>query len=300
MSVPADLNLVGAIGDIPAASSAYNGKTYFATDEDGGTFYRCNGTTWVKVAAAVNEAAGATGVPVNGWVDAAEMTFVSVDDPTGVFDFTGDVRANYSAGMRIKFTNAAATIYGIITDVNQTLETGNTRITFLHQIDPADRLALVLMAESAITSPYYSSVKAPVGFPLDPNKWAVQGGSNSSQATPTVTTWYNVGGSVVMPIGAWKVDFMYQPNTKTSGSGQTDMSITLSTANNTVGIEPWNNEVYANPNHAENYGYPSMRTGFLSLSTKTTYYANAKWQWGGTITYIGLRFVVIRAVCAYL
>jgi len=230
----------------------------------------------------------------DGWIPSGETwTYASADDPTYTFTISAfDATAKYSVGMKVKLTQSTGgTKFAIITKV--VFDDPGSTITCYFGTD-------YNLENEAVTAPYYSMLKAPFGFPLEPTKWTVQGGTSSSQTTPTVNTWYNVGGSVVMPIGAWKVDFMYQPNTKTSGSGQTDMFITLSTANNTVGIAPWNNEVYVNPHQAENYGYPSMRTGFLSLSTKTTYYANAKWQWGGVTTYIGLRFVVIRAVCAYL
>jgi hypothetical protein len=46
-------------------------------------------------------------------------------------------------------------------------------------------------AGDAITAPYYSVVKAPLGFPLNSNKWTVKvtDATIRSQLTPTANTW---------------------------------------------------------------------------------------------------------------
>ncbi len=51
----------GALASRPAASSTLNGVLYIATDQSGGTMYRCNGTTWVQVAGPVT--AGSASLP---------------------------------------------------------------------------------------------------------------------------------------------------------------------------------------------------------------------------------------------
>jgi len=100
-----------------------------------------------------------------GWTPARETwTFSSVDNPTGVITVPSDARTKYSVGMRIKLTNGGNTIYGIITAVAE------TALTFLHEINPGTNQALHLLANSAITNPYYSTQKVPFGFPLSPNK----------------------------------------------------------------------------------------------------------------------------------
>ncbi len=48
------VNLAGPIGSRPAANTLINGSTYLATDENGGTSYRGNGTAWVQSAAPVS------------------------------------------------------------------------------------------------------------------------------------------------------------------------------------------------------------------------------------------------------
>lgn len=47
--------LSGLLADRPAASADNSGDLYFATDVNGGTLYRSNGSSWVQAARGVNE-----------------------------------------------------------------------------------------------------------------------------------------------------------------------------------------------------------------------------------------------------
>lgn len=247
-----------------------------------------------------------------GWVAmGVTLTYSSVDDPTGVVTSSADISAILSVGMRIKFTNNAATVYGIVTAIS------GTTITFLHEIDPSDSLALNLMQNSAITAPFFSYNKAPYGFPLDPRKWTVEklDTSNRSQATPTLNTWYNVGttnSQLSVPIGCWIVQYkvrLYIDNA--GGAGVAAYSFTtLSTANNSESDGEFTAGSYLAENDNLN---EQMHTFFvekrLTLASKTLYYLNAKTTWT-TGTMGNLNFdatggssvvtKVIRAICAYL
>ena len=95
----------------------------------------------------------------NGWTPALETwTYASADDPTYTFTISGDLTDKYSAGMRIKLTQTTAK-YFIITKV--AYSSPNTTITVYGGTDYD-------LANATITNPYYSVVKAPQGFPLDP------------------------------------------------------------------------------------------------------------------------------------
>lgn len=152
---------------------------------------------------------------VGGWIfPGVTWEYVSVDDPTGVFRVNADVTTELSVGMRIKMTNGGHTIYGIITAVGS-YSGGYTNITFLHEIDPTDSLALYLMANSAITANYYSTQKAPFGFPLNPTHWSIlssTGGTRyhyifsdvfwvrpTTDGTPNGTAYPDVS----VPLGLW-------------------------------------------------------------------------------------------------
>lgn len=68
MAVVSDIHLIGLAADRPAASSSNDGLYYTATDTNGGTTYRSNGTTWVQIAAPVTAsgAGGAAGGDLSG------------------------------------------------------------------------------------------------------------------------------------------------------------------------------------------------------------------------------------------
>jgi len=51
-------SLVGLLTARPAAASSNSGLFYFATDDNGGTMYRSDSSSWTKVSAAVSDASG--------------------------------------------------------------------------------------------------------------------------------------------------------------------------------------------------------------------------------------------------
>lgn len=248
----------------------------------------------------------------DGWVAAGETwTYSSVDDPTGVFTISGDKTTKYSAGMRIRFVNNSATIYGIITAVSYSAP--NTTVKFCHEIDPTDSLALTLMANSAITVPYYSVHKVPFGFPADVRKWTVYktDTTNRQQSGPSTGTWYNVGttnSQLVIPIGAWDVSYQVCARTNRTSTTQQDIQVTLSTANNSSSDSEFNAfiQTSAGGNGANSIflGGTLSRRKFLNLSSKTTYYLNARAPVANSdsLDFLNSDFgaMTIRAVLAYL
>ena len=239
---------------------------------------------------------------ITSWNTAQETwEYVSVDDPTGIFRVNADVTTKYSVGMRIKFTNATNVIYGIITGVGA-YTGGYTSITFLHQIDPTDSLALVLMANSAITLNYYSTQKAPLGFIPTPERWTVYvlNPNSLDQLSPKVGTWYNLGSlNLVIPIGNWKIYYSVDLRVSAAAAGSS-MYATLSTSNNSES-DTSNTTGFVS-------GLPTdifitNEELLLNLSSKTTYYLIAK-----TLTYSvseinfrgSFKATLIKATCTYL
>jgi hypothetical protein len=239
----------------------------------------------------------------DGWNPVTD-TFVysAVDDPTGVITITGDVTTKYSVGMRLRFVNGGNTIYGIITKT-PTYSSPNTTITFLHQIDPTDNLALVLMANSAITAPHYSTQKAPFGFPTEPTKWSIEKAdiANRTVGTPTAGTYYNVSElNASVPIGSWD---SYVKGVLIAGHATTGFSgiIALSTANNSASDAKMKAAMYSGL--ANTITNTMVFSGRLNLTTKATYYVNIMADTASTAQ-IGLRgdlaTSVHRVTCAYL
>jgi hypothetical protein len=137
-----------------------------------------------------------------GWIPAGETwTYSSVDDPTGIIAFA-DADTILSLGMRIKFTNGGNTIYGIVTAVT------STTFTFLHEMETdGSGDAVNLMADSAITNPYYSTQKAPFGFPISPLSWQTYTLDTNTLSLTTIAnnTEINSAYRLVVPIGLWEI-----------------------------------------------------------------------------------------------
>lgn len=234
---------------------------------------------------------GTAGVSEDGWAAAGEIwTYASADTPTFTFTISGDKTSKYSPGMRIKLTQTTVK-YFIITAVSYS--SPNTTVTVYGGTD-------YTLANAAITDPYYSTQKAPLGFPLSPLKWTVEvtDVTERSQASPTNNTWYNLGTLLItIPIGIWRTYY------KVSiwaiiASGVTDVYSTLSTANNSESDADFTG-MCAGSLRASTL-VTAIKT--LNLSSKTVYYLNAK----TTISATEIKFLntaaklVIDAICAYL
>lgn len=236
---------------------------------------------------------------VGGWFDAGETwTYASADDPTFTFTIAGvDLTGKYSPGMKIKLTQTTPK-YFIITAVAFSTD---TTITIYGGTDYD-------LANAAITSPFYSLVKAPFGFPLNPSKWTVTvtDTSNATQASPTNGTWYNLGSiTISIPIGCWNVYYSVVGgcDRSTASAGQ-EAYITLSTANNSEVDKLWSAFLHIGDASAGGKGTNQTvyRENVLNLAAKTSYFLNCM----ADITSLNIYFrgdiatTVIRAVCAYL
>ena len=230
----------------------------------------------------------------DGWMPAGETwTYAAADDPTFTITVPSGAAAKYSIGMKIKLTNATVK-YFIITKVADTVLTvyGGTDYN---------------LVDAAITSPYYSTMKAPLGFPLDPDKWTVEttDTGNQNQSTPAEDVWYNLGSiSIDIPIGCWRVNyqvnFIFNKTTATSVQGKT----TLSTANNSESDAEMTCHARLGATEATLVaGHTFNREKNMTLSTKDTFYLNASAVDASTnnIYFRGdTTPTIIRAICAYL
>ena len=202
----------------------------------------------------------------SGWLSAGETwTYASSDDPAYTFTISAfDATTKYSPGMRVKLTDTGVQ-YFIITKV--VFDDPGSTITVYGGTDYD-------LSTGAITLPFYSTQKAPLDFPLDPNKWTEEtsSSSNSTQATPSAGTWYNNGGNIVLPIGSWNVRWDGRVGFQDASSVAGGTKGTLSKANNTEDDDKWTT---ANvQTSATNYGQNQTREGNITISTKDTYYLN--------------------------
>ena len=237
-------------------------------------------------------------INANGWNPANETwAYASADDPTYTFTISAfDATTKYSVGMKIKLTQS----------------TGGTKYAFITKVvfdDPGSTITAYFgtdynLENEAITLPYYSLVKAPFGFPLDPTKWTVSvtDTSNASQATPTQNVFYNLGSvSIDVPIGSWIVRYDICSRTAATSNTVVDMYITLSTANNSESDSEFS--VWINIDNADACYIPASKGKLLTLTTKDTYYliVSTTRTTGSALVWRGdIIPTKIIAVCAYL
>jgi hypothetical protein len=231
----------------------------------------------------------------SGWFASGETwTYASSDDPTYTLTISGDKTNKYSAGMRVKLTDSG-TQYFIITKV--AYSDPNTTLTLYGGTDYD-------LSTGTITEPYFSSWKAPLGFPLETEKWTEEttSASNNSTASPTQYTWYNAT-SLSVPIGSWNIYYHACPYHSDVGT-DTNLKITISTANNSESDPDLTCATRLGGASATLVVYAqSYKNKNITLSSKTSYYLNYSTLNTGMST-IGVHgdwsVTIIRAVCAYL
>ena len=238
-----------------------------------------------------------------GWVTPiGAWTYSSVDDPTGVITSNADETGIIGLGDKIKLTNGGNTIYGFVTKISYS--SPNTTITFLHEIDPTDNLALYLLANSAITNPYYSHAKVPFGFSSSPLSWSISKSDTTDRTIVSgTTTWSNLSTvSVDIPIGLWYVSHKSSVGIYQATAGNAQIYSTLSTANNSESDATLTDQ---NAVIVANYNTNALRVKnkVLELASKTTYYQNARTLVAAnslSIYSAGALPANVTCVCAYL
>jgi Concanavalin A-like lectin/glucanases superfamily len=205
----------------------------------------------------------------------------------------------YIASTSQGISDITLTKMGIITKIGP-YSGGNTLLTIYHGTD-------FMLANSAITNFMYSVVKAPYGFSIDPAKWSIvySNNVNLTQATPTALSWYNVGNSITIHIGAWNMHYKCRADMAHAGVASSGIRTTLSAANNseTIPDSTGNSAVTHTSATISNLGAFYTMSFFLSLMVKTTHYLNVLTGASGATT-IGIMgaqaATLIRATSAYL
>lgn len=223
----------------------------------------------------------------------ATLTYSSASSPTYVVSTSVDLTGYIAVGAKVTFTNNNTTFYGFVTAITSGTMTlyGGTDYT---------------VANSAITSVYFSNALAPIGFTLNPNKWTVEitDASSRSQATPTLNTWYNPGSiTITLPPGLWNLEYnaLVYLNYGSAPGGAVDQYSTLSTANNTESDNDFTGGIITTTQQA---AAQVTRRKIISVSVATAYFLNTKTSASGSTGSINIRGdlskTIIRAICAYL
>jgi len=210
----------------------------------------------------------------------------------------GTVNAKYIAATAQGTGSITITKQAIVTAVG-VYSGGATLITAYHGTD-------FTLANSTISSPYYSNEKTPRGFNTSPNKWSVivTDVQNRIQSSPATTPTYYNWTSIVVPIGAWRVSYRmivgitatasslsYYGTLSTSASAESDPEITTFLRNNYPSSASYGMDFVMT--HEKVYELRAKSTRYLNIAANT---AGA-----GAISIRGdLGKTIIKAVCAYL
>lgn len=231
-----------------------------------------------------------------GWQNInATLAYSSWDstNKTGVMTTTTDLSSVISIGMKGSITQSGTTKYFFVTAI------GSATITGYFGTD-------YTLTNATISSPVYSGLSSPYGFPKDPAKWTASTiATSAASAAQTQNVWSNLGSnSITLPIGAWKVDYSSSVEATRASTG-TEANSTLSTANNsesdinntvTQAITATGSTASDNTYHLAKYNIP------ITVAVATTYFLNYRTRQTSTTFTLagGLTPQIIRATCAYL
>ena len=187
------------------------------------------------------------------------------------------IKAYYDAGTELNTQGTTITVENCALCTASSYSAPNTTVTLYGGTD-------YTLQNATISNVYYSTQKAPYGFPLGRDKWTVECGNsaNASQATPTQYNWYNVGSiALSVPIGKWSLKYMvnFLP---ADNSNYASGNVTLATVagSGTTGetdsrMTSWVYGQYTGATTASPM-VAVTREKDVSLSTKQSFYLNAK------------------------
>lgn len=239
-------------------------------------------------------------VPINGWVDVSDDTFDfgSDDDPTFTIKVSGDWSSYVSVGTRWRLADGGTQYFIQTADVSYNVGLDISTIT-LYGGTEYD------LSGGTITDVHYSHMKAPQGFPLDPDKWTfeVENTDTESQCSPVSGTWYNVGAiSANIPIGIWDLSY-YAFAQLNGGSAQMhNIEVALSQADDSATEDDLISSIwfYLSPPAVQ---FDAEKCRPRTLTSKTTFYLNMRVINSGAaqIYFVGSNSpTFIKARCALL
>jgi hypothetical protein len=144
-----------------------------------------------------------TGAPEFGWQATGESHVFSSWNATtriGVITIPSDGTTKYTPGQRYRCNQTTGGLkYGIIHAV-----TATTLTVFF--------ASGYTLNNEAITSPVYSPLDSPVGFDKTPDNWTLtyRKTTRTTQVGASLSTWYNLGGSLAVGPGSWLLSALDQ------------------------------------------------------------------------------------------
>jgi hypothetical protein len=235
------------------------------------------------------------GFPDYGWSSAvATWSYSSWSATTriGVITIPSDGTTVYTPGMRVKITQSTGgTKYGIIVAVSATTLT----VFFPNG---------TTLNNEAISTPFYSSVKTPFGFPSSPTLWDLSL-TSANDRTVSGAGFATLTDSLVVGIGAWKLKMKVTILRPYSASTSNDYyRVTLSSTTTTETDPEMTvhfNLRFGSSSASSGGAMTEQTTEDVLLASQTTYTLLGKKDAGVNGTVLGsAQATVIRAICGYL
>jgi hypothetical protein len=231
----------------------------------------------------------------------SESNLVALFQGNGNFNDKTSNANNLTATNGAIATQAAnpynSTEYGIITKVT------STQLTIFTGTD-------YTIPNMTLNSPYYSTARAPQGFPAGRDKWRVDSlyMATTTQSSPTGGTWYNIANAVLpVPTGPWNTglegNLTFAAAAASTGLGQTDLSLASASA---AVLTPQTGSITYGASSGTSFTTlaPLKYSDFATFTALTPVYANVTSQ--NTVTSIGwqaagnAKALVLTAECAYI
>lgn len=231
----------------------------------------------------------------NGWYEidpTAVLTFSSWDASayTGVVSTNIDLTSVLSVGMKVKFTQNSAIKYAFITAIT------STQLTLFLGTDYS-------LNNSTISNSYYSMLKAPYGFPMDPDKWTLkyEATAGTPITNPISNQWYNLA-TLNLPIGLWDVTYNAVVSTTANGTAPNRCYITIGQTSASQGSAGCMTGMNTGATNGISLA-PATNNKIFNLASAGAIYLTFMTNQSATYmvdVYANGTVTTIRAVCGYL
>ena len=229
-----------------------------------------------------------------GWINVnTTLTYSSWDSEvsTAVLNTNIDLTNTVELGDRLKFTQDGAIKFGIVTAKT------STTLTLYLGTD-------YTLTNTSITDVYFSHMKTPLGFNVNKDKWTitVKNTSNTAQAKPNGTLWYNVGSiKISIGVGEWKLSYMLILGGWKGATTIFSAKSTLATQNNAETDKDFTCVTYFEGATATITLFANAyREKNISVPAKTNFFLNVNSDADSVNIYGNLGTTVIKAECAYV
>lgn len=235
-----------------------------------------------------------------GLIPANEVwTYASWNATTriAVFNVPSGATSRYSAGMRVKWSQATpGAVWGIIQSVT------STTITVFVQSGKT-------VPNETISLNFYSMVKNPYGWPAEESNWWLEFTSATDYSiAATGNTWYKLNAALQLqiPAGSWRLYYQVTPYAQ-AGANRGALKVNAALSTSTTGVS--DQELWAAHYYEDNVANIKkisaahiQRSKPVTLAATTTYHLIVMQQYDGTLDIRANNDpdTVIRAINGYL